>query len=87
MYIRGMETVSAAEARQHLAEVIERASHTPVTIERRGERAAIIVSPQEYDRLMEALEDVEDAAAFDAALAEEGENIPWDQVKADLGLA
>ncbi|MGH9105475.1 MAG: hypothetical protein ACRDZX_06485 [Acidimicrobiales bacterium] len=23
--------------------------------------------------------------AFDAAIAEEGDNIPWDQVKADLG--
>ena len=33
---------------------------------------------------MDALEEVEDVAAFDAAMAEEGENIPWDQVKADL---
>ncbi|MGO4534066.1 type II toxin-antitoxin system Phd/YefM family antitoxin [Leifsonia sp. 2MCAF36] len=82
-----MDVVSAAEARNHLAEVIERAAHGPVAIERRGERAAVIVSPQEYDRLMEALEDIEDAAAYDAAIAEEGTNIPWDQVKADLGLA
>ncbi|MGO4593485.1 type II toxin-antitoxin system Phd/YefM family antitoxin [Leifsonia sp. 2TAF2] len=82
-----MDIVSAAEARNHLAEVIERASHAPVAIERRGERAAVIVSPQEYDRLMEALEEIEDAAAYDTAMAEEGQNIPWDQVKADLGLA
>ncbi|MCU4187276.1 hypothetical protein K6U06_23135 [Acidiferrimicrobium sp. IK] len=27
----------------------------------------------------------EDVAAFDAAMAEEGDSIPWDQVKADLG--
>ena len=33
-----------------------------------------------------ALEDAEDAEAFDAAMAEEGPNIPWDQAKADLGL-
>lgn len=82
-----MDIVSAAEARNHLAEVIERASRAPVAIERRGERAAVIVSPQEYDRLMEALEEIEDAAAYDTAMAEEGQNIPWDQVKADLGLA
>jgi hypothetical protein len=34
---------------------------------------------------MEALEDAEDVAAFDAAMQEEGPNIPWEQVKADLG--
>ena len=82
-----METISAAEARNHLSEVIEKASHEPVTIERRGQRAAVVVSPQEYDRLMEALEEIEDVAAYDAAMAEEGDNIPWDQVKADLGWA
>jgi antitoxin Phd len=31
------------------------------------------------------LEDAEDVTAFDEAMAEEGENIPWAQVKADLG--
>jgi len=34
---------------------------------------------------MVALEDSEDIAAFDEAMAEEGDNIPWDIVKADLG--
>ena len=34
---------------------------------------------------MTALEDAEDVAVFDAAMAEEGPNIPWAQVKADLG--
>jgi len=28
-----------------------------------------------------------DIAAFDQAMQEEGENIPWEQVKADLGWA
>ena len=36
---------------------------------------------------MTAWEDAEDVAAFDAAMAEEGDNIPWQQVKADLGWA
>jgi antitoxin Phd len=34
---------------------------------------------------MTALEDADDTAAFDAAVAEEGPNIPWEKVKADLG--
>jgi antitoxin Phd len=32
-----------------------------------------------------SLEETEDVAAFDAAMSKEGANIPWDQVKADLG--
>jgi hypothetical protein len=35
--------------------------------------------------MLEALEESQDVAAFDAAMAEEGDNIPWDLVKADLG--
>lgn len=46
-----------------------------------------MISPQHYERMVEALEDSEDIEAIDAAMAEEGENIPWDQVKADLGWA
>ena len=43
------------------------------------------MSPEQYERMMDALEDAEDVAAFDAAMAEEGPNIPWAQVKSDLG--
>lgn len=33
------------------------------------------------------LEELEDIRDFDEAMAEEGENIPWEQVKAELGWA
>jgi len=36
-------------------------------------------------RALEALEDAEDLAAAHAAL-DEGGTVPWEQVKADLGL-
>ena len=48
---------------------------------------AVVVSPERYERMVEALEEAEDAMAFDAAMAEEGPNVPWEQVKADLGWA
>ena len=57
----------------------------PVFIERRGEVAAVVISPSRYEQLLEALEDLEDERAFDEALTDEGDNIPWEQVKADLG--
>lgn len=47
--------------------------------------AAVLVSPERYEQLMNALEELEDAAAVDAALAEGGEPIPWEPVRRDLG--
>jgi len=94
MYIRNpgvsilfMSIVSVADARKHLSDVIARSKSEAVFIERRGQRAAVVVSPEQYERMLEALETVDDVAAFDEAMAEEGPNIPWAQVKADLGWA
>ena len=79
--------MSVADARKNLAEAIERSAEGPVFIERRGHRAAVLISPQEYERMLDALEEQEDIEAFDEAMAEEGPSIPWAQVKADLGWA
>ena len=49
--------------------------------------AAVVLSPERYEQLMNALDEVEDVTAFDAAMAEEGPNIPWSEVKVDLGWA
>lgn len=72
-------------ARARLPEAVELAHSEAVFLERYGRRAAVLVSPERYDELMDALEEAEDIAAFDAAMSEEGPNVPWDQVKADLG--
>jgi antitoxin Phd len=80
-----MATMSVSEARERLSEAVEAARHEAVVLERYGQAAAVLISPERYRELMDALEDAEDVAAFDAAMAEEGENIPWEQVKADLG--
>jgi antitoxin Phd len=80
-----MSTIGVADARKNFADVIERAQHEPVVVARRGHAEVVIVSAAEYERLREALEEQEDVAAFDAAMAEEGDDLPWAQVKADLG--
>jgi prevent-host-death family protein len=80
-----MSRIDVSEARQQLPAVIERAQSESVHLERYGRPAAVLISPERYEELMAALEDVADVAAFDAAMAEEGESIPWGQVKADLG--
>lgn len=85
MYNLTMSTVSVADARNHFSDVIDRSKTEAVFIERRGQRAAVVVSPERYEQLLGAVEEAEDVAAFDEAMAEEGPNIPWAQVKADLG--
>lgn len=87
MYINCMESMSVAEARERFAEVIDRSRTEAVTIERRGQRAAVVVDPLVYDRMVDALEELEDIAAFDEAMAEEGENLPWEEAKRALGWA
>jgi prevent-host-death family protein len=77
--------MSISTARESLSEAVELARTETVFLERYGRPAAVLVSPERYERLMDALEDAEDAVAFDAAMAEEGPNVPWEQVKSDLG--
>ena len=47
-----MRTVSASEARQELAAVIEAAALEPVVIQRQKRDVAVVLSPQEYERLV-----------------------------------
>jgi antitoxin Phd len=85
LYNNGMTSMTMSAARQNLPDAVDKARTEPVILERYGRAAAVLVSPEHYARLVAALEDAEDAEAFDAAIAEEGPNIPWDQAKADLG--
>ena len=82
-------TVSAARAR--LADVIDaaRVGHDPVYQTRRGRRVAAVIDAEDLDRLIAAAEDLADIEAAAAARAEMDDGapaIPWEQVKADLGL-
>ena len=79
--------MSVSEAREKLAEAIDAAHSDAVVLERYGRPAAVLVSPERYEQLLNALEEAEDVAAFDEAMAEEGDNIPWEQVRSDLGWA
>lgn len=80
-----MATMNISTARETLSDAVETARTEAVVLERYGQRAAVLLSPERYDELMDALEEAQDVAAFDAAMDEEGPDVPWDQVKADLG--
>jgi prevent-host-death family protein len=87
------DSVTVSDARSQLGALVERAhaAHEPVYLSRRGQRVAAIVDADDFDRMLAALEDLEDVRAAAAARAEMAETgatpIPWDEVKAELGLA
>ena len=85
--------LAVSEARQQLAPIIDRAraEHSPIYLARRGRRVAAVIDADDLDNVLELAEDMADIRAAAAARAEmraTGEApIPWEQVKADLGLA
>lgn len=80
-----MLRIADSVARQHLPAVLETAQREPVLIERDGQAIAVVLSVAEYELLKTAAEDLKDITEFDAAMAEEGPNIPWKQVEVNLG--
>lgn len=98
MYISALSThtvhmpeISVTAARARLADVVDdaRVRHDPVYLTRRGQRVAAVIDADDLDRLLEGAEDLADAEAARKARSEiaEAGTIPWEQVKADLGLA
>ena len=84
--------MTVSDARARLADVVDvaRVEHDPVYLTRRGQRVAAVIDADDLDRLIAAAEDLADIEAARAARAEMDNSepaIPWEQVKADLGLA
>lgn len=73
----------SSPAVEQAVELARRGVITHLTIN--GERVAAIVPESVLDALR-AAEDAEDAAEADAAMEEPGESVPWEQIKAELGL-
>jgi prevent-host-death family protein len=80
-----MTSLSVSEARESFAEALGQVSQGPVNITRHGETIAVMIDPVVYQKLTEAAEEIDDARAFDEALEEGSDLIPWDDVKRDLG--
>ena len=87
-----MSDMTVSDARARLADVVDaaRVGHDPVYLTRRGRRVAAVIDADDLDRLIAAAEDLTDIESAHEAREEltGGEAaIPWEQVKADLGLA
>ncbi len=84
--------VSVSEARERLAAIIDqvRADHKPIYLARHGRRVAAVIDADDLDRVLDMAEDMADIREAERAREEmktTGQTpIPWDEVKADLGL-
>ena len=80
-------TVSTAEARKKLAEIVNKVAYgnQPVVLTRRGVEIAALISMKELEllNLIEDRIDIEDAKK---ALEEPGDNIPAEKFWKQLGL-
>ena len=82
-----MITVTTAEARKKLAEIVNRVAYgkEPVVLTRRGEEIAALISMEEF-ALLQLIEDHIDIEDARKALAEPGKNIPGEKFWKELGL-
>ncbi len=84
-----MTKLPASQVRKDFAEALNKVAyqHERIVLHRRGKDVAALV-PVEDLELLEALDDQLDIEAADKAMAdpENQKRIPWDRVKAKLGL-
>ena len=82
MYNLLMRQFSVSAARQHLSDVVESVGEEPVMLLKHGEPAAVVISPQLYEELVSALEELEDIGMARLELKAEtelarGDDLTW----------
>lgn len=87
-----MSEMTVSEARANLAGVVDdaRTRHEPVMLTRHGKRVAAVIDFDDLEELISAAEDLADITEARRSREEMIEignaPIPWEDVKADLGL-
>ena len=82
-----MTSITLSQFRAQQSEYIAAAQREPVEITSRGVgRRAVVVSPDFFDRALEALEDQADVRAAAQARAESGPRVAHTDVMAEFGL-
>ncbi|HEY8200200.1 MAG TPA: type II toxin-antitoxin system Phd/YefM family antitoxin [Actinomycetota bacterium] len=78
-------TISLTEAKAKLNELVRDAQDDNVVLVRHGQPAAVIVSPEHYEGLLEEIEDLKDRLSLHAS--EPGElNVPLSTLRSELVL-
>ena len=79
--------VTVTEAKARLGELIRRAIEEDVVVVRHGHPAAVLVSAERYDAVLEELEDLKDRlSVYESAQSEPSLRIGFDKMAAELGV-
>ena len=81
-----MKSFALSDARRDLPTLVDKSAKEPILITRHGEDAAVMISPSLYEEMIEAMEELEDIAAYDAAQARKEDSVLWQEARKDLGL-
>ncbi|MEX9842513.1 type II toxin-antitoxin system Phd/YefM family antitoxin [Providencia rettgeri] len=82
-----METISAQVAKNQFGDLLMKVQRAPVEISKHGKRVAVVISPDEYDQLMQLkLQSLKTVLAESIAQAELGEFHSIDDVFAPLTM-
>ena len=80
-----MTTFTISQLRADISHAVSSSKKAPVEISKHGEPIAFLVSASMYEKMVEAMEELEDIADFDKATAGADNSIPWEKVKKELG--
>jgi len=87
LYDRFMLSVTLSQFRKKQSEYIAAVQREPVEITSRGaNRRAVVVSPEFFDRAIQALEDQEDLRAAHEARNDSGATVSHEELSQELGL-
>ena len=81
-----MKEFSVSDARKDLPSLIDKCKREPIVINRHGKAEAVIIDIEQYEKFLDAVEELEDIAMAEESMRDPGPNIPWEKVKKDLGL-
>lgn len=73
-----------SEAKARLSELVREAAEREVVLLRHSRVAAVLISPQRYEALLEEIEDLKDRLSVYEAQPDL--SMPWEKAKAELGL-
>ena len=80
-----MTTFTISQLRADISHAVSSSKKAPVEISKHGEPIAFLVSASMYEKMVEAMEELEDIADFDKAITGPDNSIPWEKVKKELG--
>ena len=86
MYTLLMKSFPLTDARRELPTLVDKSAKEPILITRHGEEAAVLLSPSLYEKMLDAMEELEDIAAYDAAKARREDSTLWQDARKELGL-